>query len=1607
MSATSSTESSQRSAALNQKLRLVQQRLAPESAGRAALAEAQPPASELGELLFSRAPDDFLKRSSVGALVEIARDAAAFYRDFAQSNKPFQVLVTNPPATSERAPYTAVFTAVGNRPFVVDSIAEFFRVGRLTHHVLLHPLVQQPNRCDSLTYSEIDRVEDPADLAALTAEIEKILELLILVTADFDQMLGRNREYIDRLRSVPSTDRTRFDSNAEIGEFLHWLAEGGFIFLGCREWSLAGGKLERRARDLGFYRSADPFLAQSFQETSRDAETLAAGALSFTASKILVESPIHRRAYVDLITVRVPGERASESAIVEFLGLLTSKAHPQQAAAIPVVRRKLASLLEGEGFLPNSHDFKETNALMNAMPKIDLMQADLDTLRANLRLLIGLQRRTETRASLRLHSLSRFAAVLCLIPQERFSAEMVQEVEATLADRFGCSSRIECHIAMVEEQAVIVRFLIPNPSFQAPAVDEKEIETIIAEAASSWDDKVTSVLAAGSGRSTAARLMSFYQRALPEQYKATVSPEDAASDIRTLELLSSENPFELSFRELPGEAAARRSYELRIVRRSGDLTLSSIVPLLENCGFDAASETVTPISATRKTWAAIYSLTVLPKSDTAVTAERAAEVLLPGLRRLFAGTAENDRLNALLVNPGLSITDIAVLRTLGRYLWQIRGATSETLISTALIDNPAAARLLAQMFDVKFNPASAASGASRLEQLREEFRDTLKQVSLLAHDRILQSLANIIEAAVRTNVYQASSREQLRIAIKIECRRIDKMPDPRPLFEIFVCSPELEGVHLRGGKVARGGIRWSERPEDFRTEVLGLMKTQMVKNAIIVPVGAKGGFVLKNRAETPAKVKEQVEGCYRLFIRSLLEVTDNLDGATVKHPPHVVLYDSDDPYFVVAADKGTATFSDIANQIAVREFDFWLGDAFASGGSAGYSHKAYGITARGAWECTLDYFRSHGLDPDRDTFTVAGIGDMSGDVFGNGLLRSRHALLVAAFDHRHIFLDPHPDPEAAFAERQRLFQLPASSWKDYDQRLISAGGGVFPRSQKEIPVSKEAAAALGIESGSLAAIELIRAILKAPVDLLWNGGIGTYVKASSETNQSVSDRANDDVRVDAAELRAKLVTEGGNLGFTQLARIEYAEAGGHINTDAIDNSAGVDLSDIEVNLKILLREPVRRAELTASERLNLLLAEAEGICERIVSHNRAQSKIISRGEIRSRENMLYFRKLIEKYEREGVLSRKLECLPDAATLGNRVQQHQGLYRPELAVLLAYTKITATDLILESDVPDSPSAERYLINYFPAAIASRFAEDVVNHPLRREIIATQIANAMVDRMGITHLIRTAEEAGASEIDVVRAYLAAEEIVGAPALLRALADLERTGNAEACRTAEMEIAVAIRSAALWILERGEQTAPIEQISGRYREAFCLLTALGESFVPPHLKQAHQKVAAMLKAQDFPAELTQIAACAPFSSLVLDIAAAATEHTLPLVDAARVYGDVAAQLRIYRLLERSSSLNLSDVYEISAVHVLTSQIRRSVGRIASLALALGDEAGTLADTNPNPEVRAAFLRYRHSAEDAESRPMSVALLLTLSQQLQSLLAALQVRMETVARG
>ncbi|MGH2824274.1 MAG: NAD-glutamate dehydrogenase, partial [Thermoleophilaceae bacterium] len=1070
---------------------------------------------------------------------------------------------------------------------------------------------------------------------------------------------------------------------------------------------------------------------------------------------------VHRPAYLDYVGVkqfddegRVVGER-------RFLGLYTHTAYHASPRAIPILRRKVEAVLGRAAFPLDSHNEKALLEILESYPRDELFQISTDDLFRIAMGILHLGERQRLRLFARRDTFDRFLSCLVFVPRDRFNTENRRRIEGILRRATGATS-IDYTTRVSESVLVRLHYLVYAEPGKLPRLDEREIETLLVAATRSWADDLEEALLEEHGEELGGKLFRRYREAFPPAYRADWVPRSALADIGQIEALRQPDDLALRlYRPLEAPLGALRA---KVFRVGAPLALSAMLPLFEDMGVEVADERPYEITPSERESVWIYDFGLTYRGEEDLQTDLVREAFQESFIRVWSGDAESDGYNRLVLRAGLTWHETTVLRAIGRYLRQAGTTFSDRYVEQALGTNARVARLIMDLFRARFDPDQTDAGTAK--RLVEAIEEAIDAVESLDQDRILRNFLDVVQAMLRTNFFQpagAGGRKPC-LSFKLDPSRLPWLPPPRPRFEIFVYSPRTEGVHLRGGGVARGGLRWSDRREDFRTEVLGLMKAQMVKNAVIVPVGAKGGFVVKRPPPATGDREEllaEVEACYRTFIGGMLDLTDNIVDGRVAPPPHVVRYDEDDPYLVVAADKGTAALSDVANDVAA-EYGFWLGDAFASGGSAGYDHKKMGITARGAWESVKRHFRELGHDVQSEDFTVAGVGDMSGDVFGNGMLLSRHIRLVAAFDHRHVFVDPDPDAARSWEERRRLFELPRSSWDDYDRALISAGGGVWPRTAKSVPLSKQARAALGVDDEALTPNELIRAILRAPVDLLWNGGIGTYVKSGAETHADAGDKASDAVRVDAGELRCRAIGEGGNLGLTQRARIEYAAAGGKINNDAIDNSAGVDCSDHEVNIKVLLDAAVADGDLTGKQRNELLAGMTDSVAELVLKNNYEQSETLSLAEAQAAAMVDVHSRFLERLEASRKLDRELEALPGGEELAERKREHQGLTRPELAVALAYSKIDLYAELLDSDVPEDPHLSAELDRYFPDPLPERFGELMRSHRLRREIIATQVVNNMLHGGGTTFTFRLHEESGAPASEIARAYAAARDI-----------------------------------------------------------------------------------------------------------------------------------------------------------------------------------------------------------------------------------------------------
>src|SRR6266850_2134446 len=1260
--------------------------------------------------------------------------------------------------------HTVVQIVNDDMPFLVDSITNEFNRREIAPHLLAHPVLaarrdldgdllgfapetSERARPESMMHIEIDRQADPTLLDELAAALTRVLAEVRLAVEDWRPM---RHACID---AIVDLGPSRSPNLPEYEEFLRWLEANHFTFLGHRRYRYVDDPAQpgglryelMPGSALGILRRDDVRLFEAGLGGGEAMSRFARGPDNIMIVKTDRQCLVHRSGAMDCVIVktydadgRVTGER-------RLVGLFTSTAYHALVHDVPLLRGRVDNILRRSRLDANSHDGKALLAILDAYPRDELFQIEEDTLYDHVLGILQLQERRRVALFARRDAVGRFASCLVFAPRERF--------DAALSERFGAilekawHAKVTSAAASISSDSALAQALytlkLDAPDSATP--DLAELEQALADAATSWSDRFRIALQASlgevEGRAAARRWRDWF----PAIYRDSFDADQAVADLPLLQAALGGRPLGVRLDREPGLPAHR--FTLRLFHPKEPIALSDILPLLENLGLRVLSEAPfvlgAPAGGTDGEAVALQVLGVQTMDGSAVDLAAAGPRFAETLDRLWTGALENDGLNRLVLGAGLTWREVAILRAYAKYLRQTGIAFSQAYMERALCLYPAIARAMVDLFQARFDPAlgDAASAArkARIEAIDTTLAAALESVTTLDEDRILRRFLNALRSSLRTNYWQTGPDGAPKewISFKIDSRAIDELPAPRPMVEIFVYSPRMEGIHLRGGRVVRSGIRWSDRREDFRTEILGLMKTQMVKNAVIVPVGSKGGFYVKRPPVGGTREQVQAEGiaCYQTLIRGLLDITDNYAEGGVKPPADVVRHDGDDPYLVVAADKGTATFSDIANALA-QEYGYWLDDAFASGGSAGYDHKKMGITARGAWESVKRHFREMDIDIDKTPFGAVGVGDMSGDVFGNGMLLSRHIKLIAAFDHRHIFIDPMPNPATTWAERKRLFDLPRSSWMDYDKSLLSAGGGIYDRAAKSITLSPEAREVLGIEAPSLTPIDLMRAILTAPADLLYFGGIGTYVKASSESQADAGDRANDSLRVDAAQLRVRVVGEGANLGLTQRGRVEAALAGVKINTDALDNSAGVDTSDHEVNIKIATGEAIARGLLKREDRDPLLFAMTDEVAALVLRHNYQQSQAISVAAEQAGEEHDRLERFMRTLERKGHLDRAVEFLPDSAAMRARAQNRQYLTRPELSVLLAYAKIDLNDEILRSDLPDDPLLEGELLRYFPSALQEKYEPAIRAHRLRREIAALQVMNSLVNRCGPT-------------------------------------------------------------------------------------------------------------------------------------------------------------------------------------------------------------------------------------------------------------------------------
>lgn len=1271
-----------------------------------------------------------------------------------------------------------------DKPFIVDSISAALAdagkpVSFFSNAVIDAPRDKDGNRLsggsktvrESLIHAEMDPPVSDDEISQLRDEIVLVLDDVALAVADWEPMRARLATCIAQLERTRLVDVNSEEQKDTI-EFLKWLWDNRFAFLGVRhfDYSQTNGDMRFEhvsENDLGILKDPNRRILKSTYQASGDlspaVEAFLQSGEPIIVAKANARSLIHRRVYMDYIGVKTFSHDGKVTGEQRFVGLFTSDAYNRPATDIPLIRSKVKAVLDATAFSPGGHNEKALANILETYPRDELFQIDLETLRETSLGILRLYKRPRVKLFLRRDRFERFISALVFIPRDRFNSDTREQIGDLLATTFN--GRISSFSPFFGDAALVrVHFIIGIDPGAPEGPGLTELTRVIRVLCRNWRDDLLDAMRGAHGGVTPTALFAKYEKAFGEGFKERTTLDDTLEDIKCLEKLKDKNT---DLRAYRSKGDGKNTVRLKIYRRGGPLALSKLIPTLENLGLNVVQEAGYQVLPADSDAMWIHDFHTEQSKGLSVNLEDVKETFEETILAVLNGDAEDDGFNALVLTAGISWREAWLLRAAAKHHQQAGFPYSPAYMEEALGKHPSIARGLVAAFHARFNP----SGPKRIDQRRKDVDaadaivlDELNDVDSLDEDRIIRRFLNLFSAISRTNYYQRSKAGDAKpyISIKIDSQSLDELPEPRPYREIFVSGPRVDGIHLRFGPVARGGLRWSDRREDYRTEVLGLVKAQRVKNAVIVPTGSKGGFYPKQLPLTTdrAAIYEEGREAYKLFIRGLLDLTDNMVKGKTVPPKDTVLWDDPDPYLVVAADKGTAQFSDTANAIS-EEYGFWLGDAFASGGSAGYDHKVMGITARGAWEAVKRHFREMGKDIQSEVFTAAGVGDMSGDVFGNGMLLSKKIKLVAAFDHRDIFIDPKPDPAKSYKERKRLFDLPRSSWQDYDSKLISKGGGVFSRSAKSISLSPETCELLGITETKLAPNQLIQAILKAPVELFWLGGIGTYFKAEDEENWRVGDRANDAVRINASDMRIKVIGEGANLGLTQLARIEFAQNGGRINTDAIDNSAGVDSSDHEVNIKILLSSAIEQAELKTEDRNDLLASMTNDVAAHVLRHNYEQTRAVSQMEYSAASDLNVHARFMLTLERLGRLDRAIEYLPSAEQIMTLRQQNAGMTRPELSVLLAYAKLWLFDELVASNAPDDPLFESELFAYFPDALHS-FTKPVVSHPLRREIIATRLSNEIVDTCGVGFAQRVAETTGVEFATVALAYEAVRRI-----------------------------------------------------------------------------------------------------------------------------------------------------------------------------------------------------------------------------------------------------
>jgi glutamate dehydrogenase len=1554
-------------------------------------------------------PDDLLARAPEDLLA-----AATTLWQFMAERRPgrakLRVLSPREPENAWTGGRTVVQIVNDDMPFLVDSVTAALNNLDLVVHLVIHPVVPVERDAagrlenlsqgltgdlkESVMHIELAGPVDADRRAAIIRDLDIVLADVRAAVVDW----GAMRKKVDQIGvdlgnaelPVPASEA------AEVSAFLTWLVANNFTFLGYREYAFGDNGLEVVSGvGRGILRN-DSYLVfdgiRNFTALSAEVRQFLRSPQLMMISKSNRKSTVHRPAQLDTIGIKTFGADGEVIGQKLIVGLFTSASYSHPPHSIPVLRHKVQRCLERSGFAPNSHDGKTLQHILDTYPRDELFQIDEKELFSAALGILHLQERQRIALFVRKDPFERFISALVYVPRDRYNADVRRRMATILERAFNGTVASE---ATQLDESVLARlhFTISTTPGQVPDPEVAQVEQLLVEAGHVWADRLGEALVQSKGEEKGYDTLRRFADALPNSYIERFSAKTAVADIDRVLVVEAGAPAALTLYRETGDKTSE--LRLKTFHAGEPIALSDVLPMLENLGLKVINEIpfqVRPRGADRSTW--IQEFQMVARGGSAVDLGDVGPRFEEAFAAVWSGTLENDGFNRLVLLAGLSAREIVVIRTYCKVLRQAGSTFSQPYMEDTVGAHPQIAQLLIRLFQAQFNPShTPAERETAASRLKDEINDALEKVTNLDEDRILRSFLLLICKSLRTNFYQrdAAGQPKSYLSIKLASQEIDLLPLPRPLVEIYVYSPRMEGCHLRGGKVARGGIRWSDRKEDFRTEVLGLMKAQMVKNSIIVPVGSKGGFVAKHLPTGDREaLMAEVVACYKTLMWGLLDITDTIRGDTIEAPKDVVRRDPDDPYLVVAADKGTATFSDIANGVAI-EYGFWLGDAFASGGSVGYDHKAMGITARGAWEAVKRHFREIGTDIQTHDFTCVGIGDMAGDVFGNGMLLSKHCKLIAAFNHQHIFIDPEPDPARSWVERKRLFDLPRSSWSDYDRSIISKGGALYERSAKSIVLSPEAKALLGIAEDSLPPAQLIQILLKQPVDLLWFGGIGTYVKASHESQAEAGDRTNDALRVDAAQLRAKVVGEGANLAMTQRARVEYAAKGGRLNTDAIDNSAGVDTSDHEVNIKIAVGNMMASGKLKPADRGSFLASMTDEVAELVLEDNYLQTEALSLAEAEAAQLLDQHIRLMRNLERTGKLDRAIEFLPNDEALVQRAAAKRGLTRPELAVLLAYAKNSIYAELLTSDLPDDKELEAELIAYFPRQMRKLAPDDLKTHRLRREIIATHITNAMINRMGPSFVVEMQAKTGRTAADVARAYRITRDVFELPEIWRAIEVLDNEIPAATQTRLLLIVKHVAEQAARWFLQSG---LPLD-IAGRIKQFSPGVKSLAKTLrdiLPEAERQAHETRKAQAVKDGVPGDLAGRVMALDSLAAAMDIIRIDEASKLDIVERGRLYFATGARLGLLRLREQTQSMPTNTSWQRLAIGALIDDFYALQRDLVQRVLTESDGNGRLESwVSQRPDAVARVQEM--VAEISGAATPDLAMLTVASRQLRAL--------------